>query len=82
MNVYVVRQKGIYWHDILFITKLKNKAIAEAQRLSRVDVDNHHKFIVCKIATERKLVTTRPDFHDQMYPDNREIVSYSTSKPD
>lgn len=50
-EIYIIRQQGVYWHEIVGISTDKNEAINNCKHMASLDVDEYHAWVV----TEHKI---------------------------
>lgn len=46
--IYIVRQQGIYWHEIVGISTSESEAIDKCKHMASLDVDDYHAWVVTK----------------------------------
>ncbi|AUR96870.1 hypothetical protein NVP1233A_57 [Vibrio phage 1.233.A._10N.261.51.E6] len=78
--IYIIRQAGVYWHNIIEVHADKDKAVARCNILANSDADDYHGWVVSEhaIGTENNSAQRR-DCGD--WPcDISEIEIYKTKK--
>lgn len=46
MKCYIIRQEGVYWHNILFVGLDKDCAVKKCKELALRDSDSYHNWVV------------------------------------
>jgi hypothetical protein len=46
MKIYIIRQRGVYWHEIFDLLICKETAIKRCKELSEIDIDDYHEWVV------------------------------------
>ena len=87
MKIYIIRQRGVYWHEIFDLLTCKEVAIKRCKELSKMDEDNYHEWVV----TEHSVGLSRCEMSDEwsektfsgglMYKDS-EIEVFTCRKKD
>lgn len=79
MSIYIVRQKGVYWHEILHVGNNKYVAINIAKDLAVRDRDSYHDFVVGCFELN-KIPKARIKEKMAIEPVNYEIEVFRTDK--
>ncbi|MGW7678602.1 hypothetical protein [Shewanella sp. S23-S33] len=48
LTIYLIRQKGVYWKEIVGITTSESEAIAKCKVMASLDIDDYHLWVVTK----------------------------------
>lgn len=54
MKIYILRQQGCYWHEIMLVSTSKDEAINSCNDMASSDYDNYHDWVVSEFDTSLK----------------------------
>lgn len=75
-TIYIIRQQGVYWHEIVGISTDKNEAVNNCKHMASLDVDYYHAWVV----TQHKIgefINVNSEIIKDQSPCDSEIVVFS-----
>lgn len=81
MKVYITRQNGVYWHEIMHVSTDRQNAIESCKSMAAVDCDSYHDWIVSEFDTSLPAMMEINSSINYSTTDNGyEIEIYRTNK--
>ncbi|AUR88675.1 hypothetical protein NVP1172O_58 [Vibrio phage 1.172.O._10N.261.52.F5] len=77
--IYIIRQAGVYWHNIIEVHADKDKAVDRCNILANSDADDYHEWVVSEHAIGTENSAPR-DYWGDWPCDISEIEVYKTKK--
>ncbi len=71
-DIFIIRQGGAYWQEILEVHEGKEKAIERCKYLSENDIDTYHSWVVSKITIGSEISELNVSYGEAARPNETE----------